>query len=149
MPRNYDFKFVARGAAYILCCEVVDRITRLFGISTDDALEHVNEHWGELIMEDGDIVLHETADHWAALIVLGNLWWEKPEYAALVADLKGLALAGEPSRLPRDLPGSANFRTSQLTATAPETRASDRRACDRLHGPLRSEVPHLQGLVER
>lgn len=109
MYRNYDFTFIARGAAYILCCKIVDRIVHLFGISPEDALVRVNEHWAGCVKEDDDIILHETSDYWAAHIVLGNLWWTNPEYASLVADLKGTALPATPSRAADELPRVTNF----------------------------------------
>jgi hypothetical protein len=74
--REFSFLLDAEGRAF--CDEIIATMVGLFGISEQEALGRINNHWKNYALLGKDnIVYHELADFWAKTIYYedGAYWW--------------------------------------------------------------------------
>ncbi len=74
-----DFEFKMTEDSRQLCENIVDEMTQLFNITTEEAIEKINELWGEQDFADSsDERFHEDAAYWAKTIYYGPdfIWWD-------------------------------------------------------------------------
>lgn len=75
---SFRFTTGERGERYVR--EIADAMSRLFQISIAEAEGRINAAWDGLVMEEDDLIFHETPDHWAHDLYYGHnsKWWLNP-----------------------------------------------------------------------
>ena len=79
MTNNYSFKVNEESS--IFCNDIVSEMTRLFGISSSEAVGRINRQWdGVDFLAKDDLRYHETIEFWANTIYYGadSYWWINP-----------------------------------------------------------------------
>ena len=76
------YNFTTDALAEEFMDEIAVRMVELFGITEDEAIERINEHWrGQSIAGEDDMIYHEDEDFWAKTIYYGpnKMWWLEDE----------------------------------------------------------------------
>ncbi len=76
---NNEFKFDVQGQLLEYCREILREMMSEFGISYEEALGRINNHWAGQEFDCPDTVYHETTEYWAKRIYYKSSckWWVK------------------------------------------------------------------------
>lgn len=67
----YKFRFNTDQESYNFCVGIAEKMSELFGISVEQAVEKINERWeGQDALGELCIIYHETKEYWAKDIYL-------------------------------------------------------------------------------
>jgi hypothetical protein len=72
------FTFVTDEHSEEYCVEIAQAMANDFGISEDEAVSRINQHWSGLtIVGEEDMIYHELPHYWAWTVYYGHdsYWW--------------------------------------------------------------------------
>jgi len=65
MTSKFEFAFPVTDDMKEYLAEIVEEISRMYGVSESEALAIVSEHWASSEIGPDDIIGHEEPDYWA------------------------------------------------------------------------------------
>ncbi len=77
---NRSYAFTVSDEAEAFCDEIVEEMTKAFGIPESEAVARMNRLWAGNHFKKEDVRYHETPEFWARDIYYGadSYWWTNP-----------------------------------------------------------------------
>lgn len=78
----HHFKFQTDEESYEFCVNIAKRMTELFSIPFEQAVEKINDRWaGQDALGSTCLIYHETEEYWAKDIYYGpsSNWWQQED----------------------------------------------------------------------